>query len=441
MSLIPPSIVPGTLNGYTRGFYALPDVQPFTQRSAVSYTELLESLQRWIPNTLIPYLQSTLPAMQASWEGDVTALEAAVNTALSGQADTVNVALAAMTQSVASMAKSAVDAEAAALLSVQNAVNDPSILAVLQSATSATRGWLDAQYVNEGALDATTLAMLQAATSATLAFLDQRYAGEAVDDLGMTNVLGTTGSSTVRTLDGMYLRSVPAIADPFLASVFAAQGSTAVETLDGRYVQGDAGKLDPLVAAALQLTASKALAVLDARYRQLTQLGGRDWMTAAQRAALVTANLKYGYVVVETDTGKAYKWTRTWGWVLWDSGEGAWTKYTYLAGYSNTSGNSLDLQWIIREGHLTVRGIAFGTFNGNYPQVTVADSHVPPAQYRAGSGEQLRGWAVGSSGRSGAAVMQPDGSILVAYYANGTDTGPNWMEVGFSVPMGANIGS
>lgn len=170
-----------------------------------------------------------------------------------------------------------------------------------------------------------------------------------------------------------------------------------------------------------------------------------DTLTAAARAALDTGLLWVGYQVAESDTGNTYRWCGgTDGWVLWDMPRNGWVPFGYASGFSNTSGgNTRSLSWIIRQGHLEIAGIAFGTFgSGTYATVTAVTAGTkPPTAYLPNGTTSVNSrWAChGSGGRPCAGQIGSDGNVSLTWNNFGGSTAaPPWIDNGASIPYGAN---
>lgn len=99
-------------------FQPLPDVEPFSIRSAASYEEILSTIRVWIRDTLIPYLSTD--GIQATFQSNITTM-----------IDTVNAALA---QAVHDVSTGSIP------------VTDAAVAAVLAEVTSATKSALDGLY-------------------------------------------------------------------------------------------------------------------------------------------------------------------------------------------------------------------------------------------------------------------------------------------------------
>lgn len=129
MTLLP-SISAGAVGLIT--YQPLPDVEPFSIRSAASYEEILSTIRVWIRDVLVPYLNTD--TVQANFDTNVNTLIDTVNKALSDQAATVN---AALNQAVQELANGDVP------------ISDPVVVAILNTTSSATVAWLAAHYGND----------------------------------------------------------------------------------------------------------------------------------------------------------------------------------------------------------------------------------------------------------------------------------------------------
>lgn len=110
--------------GYT--FTGLPDVQPFSPRTAIGYQDLLEATVSYIQRTLVPYVGEFKADQADQINAAVKEIEEAVNTALDAQD-------ARYAQTLAQMIAGAnVD------------LNDGNILAVLKAAGAASAAYLKA---------------------------------------------------------------------------------------------------------------------------------------------------------------------------------------------------------------------------------------------------------------------------------------------------------
>jgi parallel beta-helix repeat protein len=163
----PPTVTPVTVSVPATIFRGSQDVQPFTYRSGMTYTALLESIRAWLYNTLVPYLNTNFGDLETSWMDNITAIDDAVNTALSSQAAAINTALTTQQQQVAD-----------------------ELATTLNQITSGESAALN---------DAAVSNALQVANSQSLAFLDPRY---AVTDARVAAALETPGSVSVTFLDG-----------------------------------------------------------------------------------------------------------------------------------------------------------------------------------------------------------------------------------------------
>lgn len=114
------------------GYADFPNVQPFSQRAASGYQDQLEAILKYLTKSLYPYLVQT--NQQEVWDANVTALIHAVEDTLTAQT-TDNA------QQIANAITS--------ILESSITITDPAILVVLQSASSATRGWIAANVVTE----------------------------------------------------------------------------------------------------------------------------------------------------------------------------------------------------------------------------------------------------------------------------------------------------
>lgn len=132
MTITPPTVLPVTINFPADVFRANSEVQPFSYRSTMTYTEILESIRAWLYNTLVPYLNTNFDDIQGSWIDNVTAISDAVNTALASQKDAVDQELATALAEIVAGANAA--------------LNDATVLAALQSAGSTALAYLDARY-------------------------------------------------------------------------------------------------------------------------------------------------------------------------------------------------------------------------------------------------------------------------------------------------------
>jgi hypothetical protein len=193
---LPPTLAPVDLTGYPSAYRDYPNVQPFSQRSALTYQQKLEAISAWIPRVLVPWIASNYQDLDNSWIDQANSLANTVQAALDSQRTEVETALTAQQQQVA-------DNLAATLAQITAGENaslyDAQVYAALESANSTALALLDGRYatstwqatiqalvdsgrLSQSALDADYLftdsdlvAILQSVTSASRVFLDGQY--------------------------------------------------------------------------------------------------------------------------------------------------------------------------------------------------------------------------------------------------------------------------
>lgn len=143
MTLIPPVVGPIGTDLLGGGFFRqYTDIAPFTYRAGMTYASELEALRVWTFRTLVPFLNDNFGDLQDEWVLNVTRLTNAVDTALAAQtADNAG----RLTAQAADNAQKIADA-LTAIAEADIPITDPGVLAVLNSPTTGTRGWLDSHY-------------------------------------------------------------------------------------------------------------------------------------------------------------------------------------------------------------------------------------------------------------------------------------------------------
>lgn len=157
MTITPPVVGPIDVSAIPNAFRAHTDVQPFTYRSAMTYTQLLESMRVWTLNQLIPYLNTNFEDIQGSWVENVTNFVQLVNAGLAQQsADNA----AAIAQGLSDIANSSVSFTNQALTDAFNAT------------TSSFRAAMDDHFGTSAVSDASVSAVID--SSQTAAKIDSR---------------------------------------------------------------------------------------------------------------------------------------------------------------------------------------------------------------------------------------------------------------------------
>lgn len=191
MSITPPTVTPVTVDVPATIFRGSPDIQPFTYRSGMTYTALLESIRVWLRNTLVPYLNTNFEDITDAWVENVTAIDSSVDAALAAQATAIDTALTTQQQQVA-------DELAATLAQITSgesaALNDAAIHNALQVANSTALALLDARYVQPGTIDAPVAAALGATTSSARNVLDSRYRRTVLVPVGTDTSVDSTAA-------------------------------------------------------------------------------------------------------------------------------------------------------------------------------------------------------------------------------------------------------
>jgi hypothetical protein len=83
-------------------FQPLPDVEPFSIRTAASYEDILSAIRVWIRDQLVPYLNTN--TVQAAFQDNLNTVTDTVNAALAGQSQTVTAALNTAVQEIVASA-------------------------------------------------------------------------------------------------------------------------------------------------------------------------------------------------------------------------------------------------------------------------------------------------------------------------------------------------
>lgn len=132
MTLNPPEIAPVSVPSDLITFRRVSDVTPFTYRSGMTYTALLESLRDYLINGFVPWTHDEFEEFSESWSENVSTVITAVNTALADQ----------RTEVAANLASTLAEIVAGS----NTALNDATIDAALHAAGSTALAYLDGRY-------------------------------------------------------------------------------------------------------------------------------------------------------------------------------------------------------------------------------------------------------------------------------------------------------
>jgi hypothetical protein len=444
-------------------YLQVPDVTPFTERSAMSYTALLESMRSWLLDTLTPYLSLSFGSLTGEWETQVTDLITAVNTALSTQQSAINSAWDAEKLNIASLAQDAINASAQQLLSSTSASTDPAIMAVLNNTSSTTRIFFDTTYAKKdpASLDASVKAALQVTGSTALALLDTRYAS-TFSDASLATIIENAASTTRKFMDGLYLIDATASVDPAVLSALQVTNSQTLAWLtthyegifDTRYQLPDAVHMDPSMTAAYNMQngtfAAAAQTKNDARYPLATPATITDANTVTKSGYYTGTNINNAptneqYVITATvvdvntqtqlaqniSSGGYYRRRKTSGnWQSWVAlqdnvdtgwsisaitGTSGWNGFTDPEGVSSGAG--------LNGGLRVKNGLLMGSFLATYIGSTTltSDSYSNIADQLvcyAGVGfrpsaDRFFDWYIPGYSKGSGKIMASDGSIWI----------------------------
>lgn len=221
--MIPPTLAPVDLTGYPSAYRDYPSVQPFSQRSSLTYQQKLEAIAAWIPRVLVPWIATNYQGLDNSWIDQANTLAAAVNTALDTQRTEIETALTTQQQQVADNLAETL----AEIVAGENApLYDAQVHAALQVANSTALALLDARYAG-AAFQASTETFI----TDTTALLDTgRLAADSLDAAYGATPL----NSRIAREFGLFVDTFGAVGDGTTDDTAAIQSAfTALESVGG----------------------------------------------------------------------------------------------------------------------------------------------------------------------------------------------------------------